>query len=43
MISYSENGKVKLKFIPLLPLDISKVQSISIDGTEIDFNDRYSV
>ncbi|WP_391117239.1 hypothetical protein [Psychrobacillus sp. L3] len=34
---FSENKKVKVKFIPSLPLDISKIESLDIDGTKIDF------
>lgn len=37
MTSFSENEKVKAKFISSLPLDISKIESINIDGIEIDF------
>ncbi|MGE7880282.1 hypothetical protein [Peribacillus muralis] len=37
MTSFSENKKVKAKFLSSLPLDISKIESINIDGTEIDF------
>ena len=37
MTSYSENGNVKLKFISSLPIDVSKVESINIDGTKVDF------
>ncbi|MEC0300441.1 DUF4179 domain-containing protein [Peribacillus frigoritolerans] len=37
MTSFSENEKVKVKFVPSLPLDSSKIESINIDGIEIDF------
>ncbi|WP_144376734.1 DUF4179 domain-containing protein [Paenibacillus sp. FSL A5-0031] len=37
MTSFSDNEKVKAKFIPTLPLDISKIEAITIDGVEIDF------
>lgn len=36
MTSFNENGKVKVKFLSSLPLDISNVEKIDIDGTEID-------
>ncbi|WP_084780176.1 DUF4179 domain-containing protein [Bacillus massilinigeriensis] len=39
MFSFSENEKVKVKFLSSLPLDISKVESIDIDGLEINFID----
>jgi len=35
--SFSDNEKVKVKFIPSLPLDISKIVAINIDDIEIDF------
>ncbi|MGE8081460.1 DUF4179 domain-containing protein [Peribacillus loiseleuriae] len=37
MTSFSENEKVIAKFLSSLPLDISKIESINIDGIEIDF------
>lgn len=36
MTSFSEDKKVKVKFIPSLPLDVSKIKSINIDGKEIE-------
>lgn len=37
MTSFSEDEKVKVKFIPSLPLDVSKIKSINIDGKDIEF------
>ena len=37
-ICYSDSGKTKLKYISALPLDISKIESIVINGTGINFN-----
>ncbi|WP_132994987.1 DUF4179 domain-containing protein [Sporanaerobacter acetigenes] len=37
-ISYSDNGEVRIKYIPSLPLDVSKVESVNINGTVIDIN-----
>ena len=36
MTSFSKGEKVKVKFMSSLPLDISKIKSISIDGNEIE-------
>ncbi|RKJ10850.1 DUF4179 domain-containing protein, partial [Butyricicoccus sp. 1XD8-22] len=36
MTSFSEEGKVKVKFIPSLPLEVSKIRSINIDGKDIE-------
>lgn len=36
--SYSANGEVKLKFISSFPLNISKVKSVTVNGTAINFN-----
>ncbi len=35
---YSDNGEVKLKYMPSLPLDTSKVESVIVNGTSIKFN-----
>ncbi|MEH6942262.1 DUF4179 domain-containing protein [Bacillus sp. JJ722] len=35
-ISYSENENVKLKYVPDLPFELSKIKSVVIDNTEID-------
>ncbi|WP_313798914.1 hypothetical protein [Cytobacillus sp.] len=37
MTSFSEDKQVKVKFIPSLPLDVSKVKSIYINDKEIEF------
>lgn len=34
VMSYSDNGEVKLKFISSLPLDVSKVKSVTVNGVE---------
>lgn len=34
--SYSENGKVKLKYVSPLPLDVSNVKSVNVNGIIID-------
>ncbi|WP_199445798.1 hypothetical protein [Bacillus weihaiensis] len=34
--SFSEEEKVKVKFIPTLPLDVLNIKSINIDGKEIE-------
>lgn len=34
---YSNNGKVKLKYMSYLPLDTSKIESVIINGTSINF------
>lgn len=36
--SYTGNGKVKLKFISSLPLDVSTIKSVTVDGTVISFD-----
>jgi len=36
MTSLSKDEKVKVKFIPSLPLDVSMIKSINIDGNEIE-------
>jgi hypothetical protein len=36
--SYSDNGEVKLKFPSSLPLDVSKLKSVTVDGVNITFN-----
>lgn len=35
-MSYSDNGEVRMKYIPSLPLDVSKVESVNINGTVVD-------
>lgn len=35
---YSDNGEVKLKYISSLPLDTSKVESVVVNGTSINFD-----
>lgn len=35
---YSDNGEVKLKYVPPLPLDTSKVESVIVNGTSIYFD-----
>lgn len=37
MTSFSGGEEVKVKFMPSLPLDVSKIKSINIDGKEIEF------
>lgn len=37
-ICYSDSGKTKLKYMSALPLDISEIESIVINGTGINFN-----
>ncbi|KNF09061.1 hypothetical protein CLPU_4c01070 [Gottschalkia purinilytica] len=36
--SYSKNGEVKLKYTSSLPIDVSKVKSVKVNGTVIKFN-----
>ena len=36
--SYSDKGEVKLKFTSSLPLNVSNVVSVTVDGNDIDFN-----
>lgn len=36
MTNYSDNEEIKLKFLASLPLDLSKVRSLNINGTEIN-------
>ncbi|UNC92028.1 hypothetical protein [Candidatus Contubernalis alkaliaceticus] len=38
MMRYRENKEIRLKVTSSLPLDISKVESINIDGHIIEFN-----
>ncbi len=38
VMSFSDNGEVKLKFTSSLPLDVANVKSVTVDGTTIDFN-----
>lgn len=33
---YSDNGEVKIKYIPSLPLDVSKIESVNINGVNIE-------
>lgn len=35
---YSDNGEVKLKYMSYLPLDASKVKSVIVNGTNINFD-----
>ncbi|HHV17743.1 MAG TPA: DUF4179 domain-containing protein [Thermoanaerobacterales bacterium] len=35
---YSDSGEVKLKYVSSLPLDTSKVESVVVNGTSINFN-----
>ena len=37
-ICYSDSGKTRLKYISALPLDISGIESVVINGTDINFN-----
>lgn len=39
--SYSENGEVKLKFTSPLPLEVSKVGSLAIDGNVVNFKEGF--
>jgi hypothetical protein len=34
--NFIDNDKISVKFVPLLPLDLLKVKSIMVDGTEIN-------
>jgi hypothetical protein len=36
MTNYSDNEEIKVKFLAPLPIDLSKVKSIIVNGTEID-------
>jgi hypothetical protein len=36
MTNYSADEEITIKFLAPLPLELSKVQSINVDGTEID-------
>ncbi|MDI9476085.1 MAG: DUF4179 domain-containing protein [Natronincolaceae bacterium] len=37
-ICYSDSGKIRLKYMSTLPLDISKIESVVIGGTDVNFN-----
>ena len=37
-IRYSDGGKTRLKYISALPLDISRIESIVVNGRDINFN-----
>ena len=37
-ICYSDSGKTKLKYISTLPLNISGIESIVVNGTDVNFN-----
>ncbi len=37
-ICYSDSGKIRLKYISALPLDISGIESIVVNGTDVNFN-----
>ena len=37
-MSFSSNGEVKLKYLSTLPLDTSKVESVIVNGSSVDFN-----